>query len=432
MIRPIKGIEHFLTNPNSQDNILLGIKFTDSKYVQQVASNFKKIFSGLRLKIKDGKYFKKESKDIPIYKIPNWIQDCKTANLYVFHNNVLPCDKALATLSANDNILVVSSSHALSDGGYMVSVLSQCLNDFSHEKVNSEAPLYSSDAFKEEFEEAENKFDKSLIYPMDKLISCKYDTNDSHLAPLGTQYIENEECIPVEKLACYDPITKKPQSLSDVSCVGVAMSILALNKINNNVTYNYNEPLSLTTILDVRRFSKNKSKIDWTYGNCIAQPAIKADVSRNDTILDVSKKIRDYINSINPHGIFYCAGHMKELLKKPPKAIIGCHSGVGPIKFKRPIIDFDLRDCIRLTPGTGDHGEAQGVLFGIISYSKVNEYRNDFCYVSRLWPSKITIENGTMLFESFRHFITKIPITARFDDTLNELIDFQKSVKRNF
>ena len=209
MIRPLKGIEHIFTNPNSQDNLLLGIKFTDSKYVHQVAENFKKIFSGLRLKIKDGNYFKKESQEIPIYKIPNWIQDCKAANLYVFNNNVVSCDQALATLSANDNILVVSSSHALSDGGYMVSALSQCLNDFSHEKINNEAPLYSSDAFKDEFEDAEKKVKKNNIYPLNKLLSSKYDKNDSHLAPLGTQYIENEECIPVDKLACYNPKLKK-------------------------------------------------------------------------------------------------------------------------------------------------------------------------------------------------------------------------------
>lgn len=150
-----------------------------------------KIFSGLRLKIKDGHYFKKEPQDIPIYTIPKWIQVCKAANLYVFNNNIVSCDQALATLSANDNILVVSSSHALSDGGYMVSALSKCFNDFSHEKINNEAPLYSSDVFKDEFEVAEKKVNKDFIYPLNKLLSCKYDTNDSHLAPLGTQYIEN-------------------------------------------------------------------------------------------------------------------------------------------------------------------------------------------------------------------------------------------------
>lgn len=75
---------------------------------------------------------------------------------------------------------------------------------------------------------------------------------------------------------------------------------------------------------------------------------------------------------------------MKEILVKPPCATIGFHSGVGPIKFKSPIIDFDLRDCKRLKLGNGEHREAQGFSSVIISYSKVNKYSNDFCYVSIL------------------------------------------------
>lgn len=387
----------------------------------------------LRLQVIDGKYYQKKEQDIPIYKIPNWIQDCKAATHYVFDNQMPHYKDALASLSINDRIVVISSSHALSDGGYMVSALSKCLDDFSSEKVNKNAPLYSSDGFKEECDEAEKKFDVKNMWPMDKLTMCKYDTNDAHLAPLGTQYIEKEHCMPVDQLACYDKKAKKPVNLSDISCVGVSMSILALNQIINNVSFNYNEPLSITTILDIRRFTNNKSKINWSYGNCIAQPTIKVDVSKNDTIKDVAKKFRDYINFLKPHGVFYSVKHMKELIKnKPPKAIIGCYSGVGPIVFKRPIVDFDLRDCIRLTPGTGDHGEGNGTLFGIISYSKVSEYRNDFYFVSRLWPSKTTLERGEMLFESFKHFITKVPINSKFDDTLKELIDFQKSVKRIF
>lgn len=48
MIRQLKGIEHNFANQFSQDNLMLGIKFTETKYVHQVVDNFKKIFSGLR------------------------------------------------------------------------------------------------------------------------------------------------------------------------------------------------------------------------------------------------------------------------------------------------------------------------------------------------------------------------------------------------
>lgn len=71
MIRPLKGFENNFANPIIQDNIFLSIKFSDSNVLHQVASNFKKIFSGLRLKIKDGHYYRKEESEIPIYQIPN-------------------------------------------------------------------------------------------------------------------------------------------------------------------------------------------------------------------------------------------------------------------------------------------------------------------------------------------------------------------------
>lgn len=432
MQRALKGVELHFSNPSYQENLLLGIKFEDPKLVSKVAENFKKIFSGFRLKVIDDHFVSKENAEIPIHKIPNWIQDCRSANFWVFDHHTLPLNEGMATIAANDNILVINSSHTLSDGGFMVSALSQCLNDMSNLPNNSNAPLYSSDAFKHEFEEAEKKFDRKNIWPMNKLTSCKYDTNDCHLAPPGTQYIDYEEIFPVDQLACYDSSKKKPQSLSEVSSIGIALSILALNKVNNNIDYRYNEPISITTVFDVRRFAKKQPTFNWSFGNCVAQPTIKADVSHNDTIEKVCKKFRDYINILNPHGAFYSAGHMSDLLITPPKVIFGCLSSIGPINFKRPIVDFDIRDCARMDLGKGDHGEKHGSQFTILSYSKINEDRQDFFCLGRFFPALTTVQNGTILYESFKHFMKKVPLNAQFDDALHELISFQKVLKRNF
>lgn len=42
MIRQLKGIENNFANQFSQDNLILGIKFTKTKYVHQVVDNLKK------------------------------------------------------------------------------------------------------------------------------------------------------------------------------------------------------------------------------------------------------------------------------------------------------------------------------------------------------------------------------------------------------
>ena len=122
-------------------------------------------------------------------------------------------------------------------------ILSKCLEDFRNEKPNDNAPIYFIDAFKEQCEEAETKFDKNHLWPMNKITSCKYDTNDIHLAPPGTQLFEMNGCIPCENLAFYNKETKKPHGLSDVINVGVAMSVLALNTVNNGIHYHWHQSL---------------------------------------------------------------------------------------------------------------------------------------------------------------------------------------------
>lgn len=91
--------------------------------------------------------------------------------------------------------------------------------------------------------------------------------------------------------------------LSDVINVGVSMSALALNTVNNGIQYAYDNPLSMVSIIDVRRFGKPPKKINWNLGNCIAVPSIKKGVSKSDTIDAISKKFQNYINTLKPFKI---------------------------------------------------------------------------------------------------------------------------------
>ena len=51
--------------------------------------------------------------------------------------------ESLVSISANDKILVINSCHTFCDGGYMISVLSKCLDDFSNVKPNEGSPIFS-------------------------------------------------------------------------------------------------------------------------------------------------------------------------------------------------------------------------------------------------------------------------------------------------
>lgn len=155
--------------------------------------------------------------------------------------------------------------------------------------------------------------------------------------------------------------------------------------------------------------------------------------SKSDTIEHICKKFRNYIrNVLVPHGVFYEAKNMSILHKTPSKSIFGSLSSIGEIEFKRPIVDIDIRDFAKSKFGVGDHGEKNGSRLTIISYSKLNEYRKDFCFISRVRPSQITNQNAEILLESFNHFITTIKPSSSFGDALNEIIEFQKALILNY
>lgn len=309
----------------------------------------------------------------------------------------------------------------------MVSALKHCMDDMLYEKENKSPPMLITDVFKEEFQQVDNKFNPKDIYPMNKLTSCKYNPNDPHLAEPGTKFIDFDGVIPIEELSCYNKKSKKLEYFTEMQSLAIAVSIAALNINNNLAKFNYDDHLALANVLDMKRFCKNDQ---WSYGNFVVKPSINAKVSKSDTIEMVCKKFRESIKKLIPYGAIYTCKHVTDFINTPPSSIFGCISSIGPIEFKKPIIDIDLQDCWKSKIGIGDHGENFGSQFTVVSYSKLSEFRKEFCYFTRFPPSSMTFENGKLLIESFGHFISKIPISVSFDDALNELINFQSSLKR--
>lgn len=166
-------------------------------------------------------------------------------------------------------------------------------------KNNKNPPIYSLDAFKEEFEEAEKKFDPSNIWPANKLTSCRY------LAPQGSPFVYFDGVIPFRKISCYNKNTKKLRNLTEFSNVALTISLLALNKINNNIDHTYKNPLSLENVFDLRRISHNKETINWSIGSCITLPTVKAYVnSKSDTIEILLESFKHFITTIKPSSSF--------------------------------------------------------------------------------------------------------------------------------
>ena len=143
-------------------------------------------------------------------------------------------------------------------------------------------------------------------------------------------------------------------------------------------------------------------------------------------------KFKKSIKSKSADIIFHDLTTLEKFLSPHPSQLLPVISSIGPIQFKRPIVDFDLRNWVTTTLGVGDNGSANGTVWSFISYSKINETKNDLIIYQLHDPSQTTVLNNKLLLESCIHFLTKIPLDTSYEDALYEIERFQKQIINDY
>lgn len=171
--------------------------------------------------------------------------------------------EGLSNIATNDRIIVVCSSHNLSDGGFLLNAIDHIYDDMSDLPKQSLPPYTMKEAFPQEINNAVHFYDQHPNQkPNLQLTTCKYDTESLFLAPAGTRKVETDYIIHAKDLCCYNKKEKRPKSLSKSQFAALAFAISALKK-DDPKDY---KPLVITVIADARRFMYNKKRIDWRFG----------------------------------------------------------------------------------------------------------------------------------------------------------------------
>ena len=428
MLRKFDPLEKIFFNPHAQNDVYFSIKFTEKKYVEKALENFQKYFAGTRLRVGEDCYYKATTPHT-VKKIPNWIQETEAANIWAQENLVTPASERLTNFAVNDTILTVQSNHNVSDGGFVLDALQRIFDDTSNIQPMTEPPYRLTEAFSQEIEKAKkafsNKQTKQQAYEMK---TYKYNCDDPHLAKPGTKSIQSTHLIHAHDLMCYDKKEKRPKQCSESQFVAIDFALSALSKCKPT---DY-KPIAISIIADARRFMIDKSKINWRFGQCFAAPLIVAKPEPGDTVKSIINKVRDSIRSESSDYIFNDILTFDSFLKPKPSQFFSTPSSIGPIKYKRPILDIDLRTFIKTTEGVGDHGRAFGAQFPYISYSKINENRNDLIIYTIQHPDEVSMLTNKLFVESIVYFLTKIPLDTKYEDALYEIERFQEQIIKNY
>ena len=432
MLRSLEGIEKRFASPLYSSVIQFAIKCENHTTVEKIVNNFNKIFLGLRLKVVD-EHFSKASQETIInnvLELPIWIQDCKTACNWMDNNYKLPVSDRLTTIASNDRIVVVNSNHVVSDSGFILNALDHCLDDdilkafYVDPNLSSEeklVPIRESVAFKTEIERAEAN--KPALHPYSTCTSFPYDINDPHFVNQEPVQINFNDEIPVENLTCYDKKLNRPKQMNELLWTAISMNQLAMaiNKGGDK-----NQPLSLPIIVDTRKFKDDQSKINWRYTNCVTAANLLVKPSNeNMTLKDVFNLFRKDLDFHVKDGFYYWINH-GNFLGTPGKAY-GMNSSIGTVKINPPLIDFFIQSRHLISKDLKLNAE-HGTGLSVFSFSKVMPKKNMFCPTVYFDNSSMLLKETLVLRDSFKHFITEIPVDTNYKEALKELQNFQKKL----
>lgn len=411
MLRPLEFIEKAFVTPGSSEFVELAVKFSDPKFIPKALENFKKIFYGQKLKVINNAFYKAPG-DTKVARLPSWVTDCPTACQWIYDNHHKPIEETLCTIAANDSIVVVNSNHNAADSSFLIRAMDRCLDDDVGEIP--EVPYVMSKAYKEQIEEGMRTAPE--IYSYKVCTHFTFDTTDPALMPKGTlvSYIKDE--FPASQLQCYDHKKKRPVNLSAVLFTSVALACSSFEKV-------LPPRFALPFVIDLKRFLKDPSKVDWSYNNHVSTPNIHYEISPNITINEAYQRFLENLKQQEKDGSYFKATKM-EYYSADTNKIFGNLSNIGPIRFKKPITDFYIKST---NDGVGVDNQ-----ICLLTYSRVNETNNILTNQVRYTKSTVTQKTANIFNDMLRHIMTKIPQDTKLGDAFKELREFQTILQKEY
>jgi len=431
MLRALSGIEHGWVQPPGGEFVQMAIKFRDAKDIPKAIENYKKVFIGTRLCVQDN-HFYKVLKPFKVDKLPNWIQECKSAAEWIFEQNTPDISNIMTTIACNDDIIAVNAHHTVAGGGFLLKAAEHSLDANilnGHEPYSCPTP--NDIAHGKFVDEACKKIDKVLNFQ--DSIPIRIDQTDPHL---DLQKKCSELIIPknidIKELQCYNKQKKRPEKINENLWTSYLLSIAAYDHSKPNETCTFTDsqiikfitPFVTTLITDLSKLSHfDKSKIDWSYCSQVAMASFGVKPSLSMSLKQVGALLRKEFDRTDRDGEIL-AVVKKGIFNPNPNYLYGATSSMGVFQLKPYMKDAYFNSTNSLH--TPDH-----YLF-MLTYTVVKPNRTEFRTSVRYAPSTITTKVAKTILESTHYAMSKIPLDTTLRDSFNEIVRFQRGFKADF
>ncbi|EAY07124.1 hypothetical protein TVAG_342880 [Trichomonas vaginalis G3] len=407
--RPLIGWEKLFTSGKAY--LQFALSFKNPNDIEKTIIKMNRVVSGLH-HATDGKYLYKTLEKTPVYKLPDDHKSLPELCDYMYNNFTRPKELALASIGANKDTVVLNVNHLACDGMFLRNLFDY-LNQDGNESQSATSIISSDDIFDKEIKNyngfmppfAGNDSDLTRINPQNPF--------ELHYSATTTM---TEVHTDTKDLMTYK-LNGKVKNLTDYYWANVVLAISAFN--------NKFDKCGLNTCINLRRFL-NKS--DFNIANCFSHIRVIANVTKDDTVDTLMRKMRADFNERVSKGEHFAA--LKAAQSQSNKS-----SQLAPV----PGIPFSLSLIGQFDLDKGKFKDAWGNLkiledglnlVGFLGYSIKKNGVNTISGRLRTASSHFGDGDARIFGNSIMYGMQKVHPSMKIGEAFDMLRDYQLEMKK--
>ena len=409
-IRQISSLERIQID--AKVTVQFAMKLKSPKFMDNVLNKVSKYCIGLHSHVEKKMIHVNVKSDVNVYRLPNNFKSLEDACKYMLKNHHLSYDRALGTVGANSDTIVLNLCHLAADGVYLLNLFN-ALKDSNEIEVpnfitNNEAALK---------DEIDNASDPSVyssvaceqcrIMPRDLINLSQYQNTRSYV---------NHSC--AADLQTYNRQTQKLSGLSDALWAFLILSTSAHNgkDFTNQV---------ISTQVNMRPFIKQRNVLANT--NHFSTIYLESQATKDTTIQEMMKQLReDFKTRMKTDEVFSYLKSFKtnNIITNQLPGVTVDVSNVGRFQLDGPFENVWIHSDMLagLDPNRAS----------FISFSVDGNGRNDVYTTTRYCSSAISEREIELVSKSLHYGMEKIPLNTTCGEALDILEDYQKSLEKDW
>lgn len=400
----------------SNERCQFAVEVSKPDLIPKIIRNLEHYILGFHLKLEDDKLIY-HNDNIPVYSFPKNIKNTRDACNFVDSINYDFKD-TFSVIAANENIVSISVSHLICDGGFFIDIFDKLLLDEPYH-MKSIFPITTSDTFKQELLKVTRKDIIKHQKTNKELTSLRWSTNYKELQ----KEVNNDtKCkyIAYEMPAKESQLFKSKMNLTDLYMTSLSLSFMSLNgRLDSN--------FGISTCVDLRQFLPKGAKNPSNTQNTSEFGVIANNVNYKMTIRELAKLYRNDLTTKLNDGTPFVAyqslfddGYSYESENRSFALL----SNIGRFKNEKSdqITDMWVQQTM---PAKGTE-----TVVGLLAFSKEKYGENTLVYRLQQPCSVISDDDAELLMKSITYLMKEVPPDVSIQDAFDELRRFQSKIQK--